>query len=395
MNTLFGWLVICLLNFPSPPVVSHPVKARPRTLGDDVEWTLHNYTEMGNFLADLTKQFPKIAKLHSIGDSVEGRKMLALEISDEPGKHEPGEPEFKYIANMHGNEIVGKELLLRLAEELCQNYGTDEKLTRMVDTTRIFLMPSMNPDGYELAAKDDNRKNWVIGRSNANNVDLNRNFPDQFFKSVNGPPQPETQAMMKWISSRPFVLSANLHGGSLVANYPYDDSPTGKSIYSKAPDDDVFKALAKSYSENHPTMHMKNPPWPCPEVPADHFDDGITNGAKWYSVSGGMQDFNYVHSNCFELTIEQGCKKFPDVAEMPTFWEENKHSLLAYMDMVSDEDTTSLPGSLFPARQKALGTRLMQVLGNNRGGWAGAGAAGHGQLAPATLAVDTKMFPKL
>ena len=81
-------------------------------------------------------------------------------------------------------------------------------------------------------------------------------------------------------------------------------------------------------------MHLKNPPWPCPEVPADHFDDGITNGAKWYSVTGGMQDYNYVKSNCFEVTVEQGCKKFPPVSEMPQYWEENKNALLAYLDQV-------------------------------------------------------------
>ena len=328
-------LVTCLVSLRVSPALGHPARAKTRALGDEVGWKHHNYVELENLLKTLTKQYPKVAKLHSAGKSVQGRELWALEISDNPGQHEPGEPEFKYIANMHGNEIVGRELLIHLAEEFCKSYGRDKKMTSLVDNTRIFLMPSMNPDGYELAAQGNNRKDWIIGRTNANNVDLNRNFPDQFVKSTNGPPQPETLALMKWIERRPFVLSANLHGGSLVANYPYDDSPTGRSIYSKSPDDDVFQALAKSYSENHPTMHMKNPPWPCPEVPADHFDDGVTNGAAWYSVSGGMQDYNYVRSNCFEITVEQGCQKFPDASTLPKFWEENKKPLLAFLDMVS------------------------------------------------------------
>lgn len=88
------------------------------------------------------------------------------------------------------------------------------------------------------------------GRENANNIDLNRNFPDQFgITKDNEIQQPETSAVMKWILSEPFVLSANLHGGSLVANYPYDDNVEKMDgIYSKSPDDILFRRLAAVYS---------------------------------------------------------------------------------------------------------------------------------------------------
>lgn len=65
------------------------------------------------------------------------------------------------------------------------------------------------------------------GRGNAANVDLNRDFPDRFegrFLERLKINQPETIAMMKWIKSNPFVLSANLHGGAVVASYPFDNS---------------------------------------------------------------------------------------------------------------------------------------------------------------------------
>lgn len=72
----------------------------------------------------------------------------------------------------------------------------------------------------------------------------------------------------------------------------------------------------------------------CPLFMKEEFKDGITNGAAWYAVTGGMQDWNYVAAGCFELTLEVGCSKFPKSDELPGFWNANREPLIKYIEQV-------------------------------------------------------------
>ncbi|XP_072934189.1 carboxypeptidase D isoform X2 [Epargyreus clarus] len=314
-----------------PSTVNFKLHRRPRGLSD-ADFVHHNYLKMERFLQDLRDAYPDITSLTSIGKSVEGRDLYVLEVTRNPGQHIPGKPEFKYIANMHGNEVVGRELLLLLAKYLCQQYAAgDVRVQRLLNTTRVHLMPSMNPDGYERSIEGDRR--GVTGRANAHDVDLNRNFPDQFGPTEDNVIQePETAAVMSWSQAIPFVLSANLHGGALVANYPYDGNPamTSGTEYP-SPDKDVFLHLAHVYSDAHHKMHLGQP---CKNTPNERFPDGITNGAKWYVLAGGMQDWNYVHTSDMEITLELGCYKFPLATDLPSYWEDNREALLKYIEQV-------------------------------------------------------------
>ncbi|XP_012529985.1 carboxypeptidase D [Monomorium pharaonis] len=305
-----------------------------------VEFKHHNYVAMERYLKELSASYSNITRLYNIGSSVQGRKLYVMEITKNPGVHSLEKPEMKYVGNMHGNEVVGREMLLLLLRYLCENYGTDKRVTRIVETVRLHVMPSMNPDGYEISKEGD--VYGVKGRANANGVDLNRNFPDHYeVNDFNRHQELETKAVMDWIARIPFVLSANLHGGALVANYPYDDGPDNmaSNVANLSPDNDVFRMLALTYSNAHPHMHLGQP---CPPILngygsktllEERFPEGITNGAAWYSVPGGMQDYNYLHSNDFEITLEIGCTKYPNATDLPNYWLENREPLLRFIEM--------------------------------------------------------------
>ncbi|CAI5437434.1 unnamed protein product [Caenorhabditis angaria] len=295
----------------------------------------HNYSDMTAWLKQVSLNYPNITHLYSAGKSVEGRELWVLIVSDNPREHELLEPELKIVGNMHGNEVVGREALLYLIDVLCQNYGKNEYLTDLVNSSRMHFMPSMNPDGYEKGLPGD--RIGYMGRANANDVDLNRNFPAMYpehrEQSGGTDPEKENIAVMSWLKAYPFVLSANLHGGSLVANYPYDDSVTGKDgIYTMSPDDKLFVELSYRYARAHTKMWKTGRRCGL-SADGDNFINGITNGAGWYHLAGGMQDWQYEHTNSLEITIEMGCFKFPTDDMLPKLWEEHQFSMLSFLEM--------------------------------------------------------------
>jgi len=282
----------------------------------------HNYDRLTAFMHDMATRYSNISRVFSIGQSVQGRELWAIQISDNVGVNE-AEPEFKYVANMHGDEVVGREMCVYLIELLLSNYEKDssdvsKRLTKLVNTVDITIVPTMNPDGFERGT-----------RGNARNKDLNRDFPDQFTSNHNDANgrQPETAAVMSWVSSHHFVLSANFHGGSVVANYPWDGNSNYRSgAYSPCPDDAVFKSIATTYANTHTLMRNA---WEF------RSSAGITNGADWYVLYGGMQDWNYLWNGVFEITLEISEDKYPSAATLADFWNQNREAMLAYMELVN------------------------------------------------------------
>ncbi|XP_073411599.1 carboxypeptidase M isoform X1 [Dendrobates tinctorius] len=285
-----------------------------------LDFSYHHFGQLETVLKDFNSKYPTITYLHSIGKSVEGRDLWVLVVGKYPKKHTIGIPEFKYVANMHGNEPVGREILLHLIDYLLTNYQNDDNITKLITNTRIHIMPSMNPDGFEASTVLDCVS--VNGRMNTNGYDLNRNFPDAFEENTDLI-QPETQAVIDWITNESFVLSANFHGGAMVASYPYDNS------YNAPPDNDVLNYIALLYSKNNAKIYSGTS---CPS--SGNFQNGITSGAAWYKIKGGMQDYNYIFKQCMEITLEVSCCKYPDASTLQGFWNDNKVSLIEYMKQV-------------------------------------------------------------
>lgn len=97
------------------------------------EFRYHNYESLVERLKELNQRYPSITSLYTIGKSVEKRDIWVMIISDQPLIHEPGEPEVRYIGNIHGNEAIGRECLLQFIEYLCINYNTHDYITKLVN----------------------------------------------------------------------------------------------------------------------------------------------------------------------------------------------------------------------------------------------------------------------
>ena len=266
-----------------------------------------SFAEVEKNLKTFVAMNPSIAKLFSIGKSVDGRDLWVVKISDNVEIDEV-EPEFKYISSMHGDEITGRELTQFLIRDLIAGYGVDQKITDLINNTEIFIMPSMNPDGSKRRQ-----------RGNAKNVDLNRNFPDWTINETNtgANRQIETIAVMDFQKSRNFSLSANFHGGSVVVNYPWDSS------YERHPFDGLLQDLSLIYADENPAMRGSR-----------EFNRGITNGADWYVVKGGMQDWSYFWYNDLQVTVELSDTKWPSYRYIPAFYQDNKQSMINFVEAI-------------------------------------------------------------
>ena len=246
-----------------------------------------------------------------LGTLSSGRKIMGVRINN--GVSE-GKPKFLYTSTIHGDETTGWILMLRLIDELCTS--TDSRIVNLVDNLDIFIFPDTNPDGTYYGGN-----NTVTGarRANANGVDMNRNYPDPHSSAHpdGNAYQTETEWFMALAEEYPFVMAANYHGGSELVNYPWDNT------YDRHADDAWWQYVSREYANL------------CHAVSSSYMTDennGITNGADWYTIGGGRQDYMNGYRQCREVTVECSTTKNPSASQLPTFWNYNHNAMLTYME---------------------------------------------------------------
>jgi hypothetical protein len=274
-----------------------------------------SYSEYVDMMKGWANEYAHLCELFDAGDSTEGRNILFLRITgDSPSDHP--RPLFMYSSTMHGDETTGFVLMLRLVEYLLENYPDDAQVARLLDNLEIWINPLANPDGTYFGG--DGNQVTSPKRFNANNSDLNRDFPRAGeSEPAAGERQAETSAMMDLMGSRQFVLSANIHDGAEVMNYPWD-------FRNERHADDVwFEYICREYAD---TAHKYSPP--------DYmtFLGGVTNGFDWYPIAGGRQDYVTWYRRGREVTMEINEIKHPPPSMLPDLWEYNRRSLLHYME---------------------------------------------------------------
>ena len=311
----FGELGYAYEILPHPSTLIEPEMSSDKA--DIKAWDVYpTYTAYVDMMYQFEIDYPGLCQIVEAGTSVEGRQLLFARISDNIAVEED-EPEVMYTSSIHGDELTGFMLTLRLIDYLLANYGTDPIATMLVDSCEIWINPLANPDGTYAGG---NSSVYSATRYNANGVDMNRNFPDP----DDGPHpdgnswQPETEAMMNFASQHSFAISANFHGGAEVINYPWD-------TWSRLCIDnnwwiDVSRNFADSSQYYSPSGYLTD------------LNNGITNGYAWYTITGGRQDYMNYWRGCREVTIEISSTKLPSASTMPSFWNYNKSSLLHYLE---------------------------------------------------------------
>ncbi|HPN41721.1 MAG TPA: M14 family zinc carboxypeptidase [Candidatus Cloacimonadota bacterium] len=274
--------------------------------------TYDAYVAMMNGFAS---SYPNLCQIVNVGTTANGRALLMARISDNVSTEEP-EPEVLLTSTIHGDELTGYMLMLRLIDTLLSQYGTDPRLTNIVNSMELWIGPNTNPDGTYYGG---NSSVASARRANYNGIDLNRNYPNYDGSLNSGAIQVETQAMMDFANAHNFVFGANYHGGMEVVNYPWDYT------YTLHPDDDWFISSSLVYASNVQA-----------DGPAGYFTDvspnGITNGADWYVIAGGRQDWMNYTRNGREVTIECSLTKLPAASTMPSFWNYNYEAMLSYLE---------------------------------------------------------------
>lgn len=296
------------------------------TLEEMLRWnkypTYEVYTQLLQYFQD---SFPNLCQIDTILDTTPHpnlhHSIFAIHISNTLGQATT-KPAFLYSSTMHGWEVVCYYTMLRLADYILNNATTDSAVQRLLDNVDLYICPLENPDGTyhlnnDLILKDNIHSTY----HNYNDVQLNRNYP--YLPGIEGTAniQPETQAIIDWVTPKHFVMSVNFHCGAEIVNYPWDAWTTGQREHADA---DWFRYTGQNYASLCQAVDTTY-------LYGDYRGRSVIEGADWSPVVGSRQDYMTYYQRCREVTIEMSyLPVITDTLVLPTFWDKSKDALLSY-----------------------------------------------------------------
>ena len=140
----------------------------------------HNEAETNAELNQIVADHGSIAQKFNIGTSYEGRTIWGVKISDNVASDE-NEPEILFFANQHAREHLTTEQAFYIANQLTNSYGSDSRITTLVNTREFWIIPMFNPDGSSYDIATGSYRSWRKNRqpnpgSSFVGTDLNRNW---------------------------------------------------------------------------------------------------------------------------------------------------------------------------------------------------------------------------
>lgn len=217
----------------------------PQNLAAAPDEEYKNPDEIEEFLKDIHARYPEITELRIIGQSLEGRNIWAIKISDNAQTDE-SEPSVLVNGMHHAREVMTPEITTDMVEYLTSNYGHNEEVTKWVDNAQIWVVPMFNVDGNNKMWNENSM--WRKNTRNGHGVDLNRNYPTgwnscngsssrtgaQDYRGTAPASEPETQAMMNFVASIKPVFNISYHSYSEIVIYPFGcrplRTPTGEAV---------------------------------------------------------------------------------------------------------------------------------------------------------------------
>ncbi|MFF7732865.1 M14 family zinc carboxypeptidase [Streptomyces sp. NPDC007984] len=235
----------------------------------------HNYAEMTSEINSIVSANPSIASRRVIGKSYQGRDIVAIKISDNVGTDE-SEPEVLFTHHQHAREHLTVEMALYLLRELTSDYGSDARVTGMVNNREIWIVPDLNPDGGEYDIATGSYRSWRKNRqpnsgSSYVGTDLNRNWDyrwgccggssgsksSETYRGASAESAPEVKVVSDFVRSRVVGGTQQIKAGvdfhtysELVLwpfGYTYSDTTTGMT----ADDNAAFKAVGRKMAASN------------------------------------------------------------------------------------------------------------------------------------------------